>query len=482
MARKKNSSDAVLAHDVVPVDDVFGSIFDGSTCDIAGVMTSEESEQRIIGIPLPGLAARVLFGQDVLALGRALMVYGKWGSCKSALMYEIYRWVHLNMGGAFHVETENKDSPDLRNSILEYRPAWIRNTKYAEAQTQEEWMEKVSALIKGLEGKFAKVTAGRRSKKKAGETAAEYRERTAAKVNDRAMGWTHPFAIGVDSLTGVSSDGSVNQIRDNGAPERGFSWEAQALSKFCRAIPSLLRNRPLLFVCTNHLKEGQDAMGRPEDVIPGGRSIRFMNTLELKSEKIGQIEDANGGGVRLKLRVVKNSLGETGHAAFIHLKWWYETDPETGHQRQRTVWDWAGASIETLLAQKSKSAGHWKAVNEVVDLHEATQKRIWSKALGIKQDKPVKYHEAGRILEERQDLLEGLYDVLHIRRRSKFVVGTPYEDIEQQLSLQAEAAKKVYAFADDVSRGDALDEGLAEVSRKKKKARVANNEDDDPDE
>jgi hypothetical protein len=48
--------------------------------------TGSESEQLVVGLPLPALCLRYLFQSTVFPLSRMTMITGQQGSCKSAFL------------------------------------------------------------------------------------------------------------------------------------------------------------------------------------------------------------------------------------------------------------------------------------------------------------------------------------------------------------------------------------------------------------
>ncbi len=450
-----------------------------------GMVTSAQAERMIAGIALPSLAMRGIIGHDILPLGRNIMNVGLPGSCKSAFLAEMYRWVLQQKGIANHIETENKDSPDLRNSILNYDPSMMRRMLYNPAGSQQEWMEAFNGFIKVAEGKFADTQEKKRGvARKKNETPQQFRARVAAKQIIGKPGWVYPLIIGVDSLTAVSSDSTILKILAEGAPERRWQIEAQYLSDFAKTLPRLLRTKPIILATNNHLKPGQNDLGHAVDKIPGGQAMRFMNTMEFKLVAMQPVKTVEYSGVRIKIACIKNSLGETHNWIVVDFRWWWEISPETGLPVQRSVWDWDTAAMRYLLAQKSVSAKRWNAINEVVDLHPSdsvTTPTIWSKALGISSKSPVRLYDAGVILESRKDLLEALYPILHIRRRAHFKAGTNYTHFQRQLIDSAEALAgslddggvvRTIDLSTVTDITDALDEAMAnkELKKKKKKA------------
>jgi RecA/RadA recombinase len=479
---------ANLANALLDPDLAFGPLVSAVAETDAGVgmVDSMQAELMLIGILLPSLALRWMFGQDILTLGRLLQIVGKKHSCKTALLCEMYRWFLIHKGLVAHIETENKDAPDLRNSILLHDPVLMRRVQYCPADSQQHWMEILTNWLNKAEDQFAKVKVRDRSaKQKANESAAEFRARAASKERDDRIGWCYPMIYGVDSLTAVSADGTIAAIKASGAPKDRFANEARYLTDYLRTMPSNMRNRPIFIATTNHLKEGMadQRTGHVPDKVPGGVSAGFMDTSELKLERIGApVEASDHEGRRVKMTLTKNCSGPDGRSIVVDLTWWFIVDPVTDKLQQRTAWDWDAATIDMLLAQKTRkgAAGLWDEINAIVDLHLPTtnkRKVIWSEALGIPKDKPVRYREAGAMLERRPDLLGPLYKVLHIHTRTKFTPGVDYTDVKEQLKRSAERTAPIYAPPDlsavaDI--GEELDAAQAEAL-----AAAAAEEDDD---
>ncbi len=490
---KSRAKAGAFANSVVDEDTAFAKLFNGvkeaANGASDGLVTTEQSEKMIIVLPLPSLAMRFLLQQDGITLGRNLMLVGLPGACKSAMLAEMYRWVLLNRGMAGHVETENKDSPDLRNSLLWYNPKLMRRLFYQPANSQEEWMEAIIGWMTAAEKEFAKVIKKKREKQKKGERAEEYRKRTAARVVDTNPGWIYPFIFGIDSLTAVSSDATIQDIRSKGHAERRFQIEAQYLSDFAKTLANLMRGKPIILASTNHLKPGQDPNNATitVDNIPGGRAMRFMNTIELKMVKVGAgVKTAEYSGNRIQLINLKNSLGETGLRINVDMKWWWEVDDETGEPIQRTVWDWDTAAIDTLVSMKNwLSAKNWNALNEVVDIHvpQSGPRTFWSKELGIPSSSPVRFDEAGRILEERQDILDAIYPILHIKHRTRFTPGVDYTDLQELMKRSASSMDRVYKPQELSSLGSAtmglLDEEITAAIKRKEAEDYGGDDDDD---
>jgi hypothetical protein len=178
------------------------------------------------------------------------------------------------------------------------------------------------------------------------------------------------------------------------------------------------------------------------------------------------------------MQMVKNSLGPAGEVVMVDMCWRYETDPETGLLQQRTAWDWDKATIDLLMGKKAQ-ATIWGEINDIVDLHEASQGRVWSKELGIPEAKPVKRRIAGAMLEARRDLVTALYPVLHVATRAKFKPGEDFAALMERLGTMAEDERRPLPESPYTRRdlgfldaaGELLAKQRAELARKKKKKR-----------
>src|SRR5690349_9951518 len=84
------------------------------------VMVASHGHDLIIGLPLPSIALEWVLANSVIPLSQMIQIVGLPGSCKSALVYEIFRWFNLYGGISILVENETKFSLDLLNSILEF--------------------------------------------------------------------------------------------------------------------------------------------------------------------------------------------------------------------------------------------------------------------------------------------------------------------------------------------------------------------------
>lgn len=452
MARTRTRKPAGLrppgGDDVDPTTDamvVRPAFKDLQAAGLEGLMTSQEAEDRILGLPFPAIALCLLFGQDVLVLGgRNLMITGPPGSCKSAFLAEISRWFLLNMGVVFYVENENKDAPELRNGVCGRDPALLAHLHPYASVSPDDWMHFMDATFRVLEKLYAPPEVRAAAKAKAnrargGQRAFDDYDPTADLVDDDdaepGVGYVAPVLFGLDSVTATSPDDTFrrDQQRNAGVPQREYSFLAYQLSAWAKHLPRYMANRPYLFAGIYHNKRRPNKQNPVivDDNVAGGDAMRFMDTTEVRMLPAGKVEKVNYAGVTIKMRTLKQSLAPSASEVEVLFKWWYEPDPETGRPVQQFAWDWDAATTKALLAQKAKGKAHWEAVNGVVDLHEVAGKRVWSQALDIAKSDAVDYHTFGRTLHARWDLVDPLLNVLRVKRLTPFTPGLCFRQAAQ---------------------------------------------------
>ena len=431
MAKKK--SDAVWG--VEQADELMDAIFAEAKKQFGAdnFYTGSESEQLIVGLPLPSLSLRYLFQSTVFPLSRMTMVTGQQGSCKSAFLYEIFRWHRMFGGRNVLLECETKDSPELRASILEYDPKAVG---VKPCNSLEEWQAALTKFITLNQDMM-----------------------TGTKTNP-GPGRIIPFCIGIDSLMAKASEENIEKVMKEGFAGRGHPVEALKISQFMKVWPQKLFGWPFSVVGTNHLKPSTDHMGRPTRNIPGGMSLKFQETYEIEMAFLEDIKRADHEGVVVQMLARKNSLGPSRKKIKASLVWWNEyVDPSNSEVAamialagerppdqpfviQRTMWNWHTSSIELLLEIQSKDPGRWRKIEPYLDLHPERSKgnMVWSTALGIAPTEKVTFREAGEILETRPDILSHIHGLLGIRERYVFEPG---KDFKSQLDkAKALEAKK----------------------------------------
>ncbi len=379
------------------------------------ITVGTEAERMLVGLPLPALCLRYVFQSNIFPLSRVLQLAGPQGSCKSAFLYELFRWHCTYGGGACLAECENKDAAMMRNGVLQRNSLWLSRMTVGPANAMEEWQRFLTTNLQLFRG---------------------------AMDAPGGPGRTIPICFGIDSLTAVDTQGNIDKTAEAGHASLGFAQLANLIARYMRqAVVPNLRGYPFTIVGTNHLKHKIDAASRPgmppATTAPGGDAVPFMATFLIETNRIADINTSDYEGVRIKIKMAKNNLGAPRKAIEADFLWWQRM-LEDGNWQQEFAWDWDAASIDLLLRFKTIKGRTtlYNNLMSIVDLHTESGKRVWSKALGIASKEPVPYRTAGWMLEQRPDLLEQLYPLLGINRYSYFQPGLDYRHMLEQAKQQ----------------------------------------------
>lgn len=419
------------------------------------ICVGSEADALVVGLPLPSLAVRMIYQNTVHPLGRVTQIVGPQGSCKSALLYEAYRWHAVYGGGHAHNEVENKDSPLLRRSIHNYNDEWLRRSIYNPCDSLEQWQNGVT----------------------------HYTNHFCDLMDEPGgPGRTFPVAVGVDSLSAAAPEAEQEQVNEDGHAIRGYALLANLITRYMRCRSTKTRRYPISVMGVNHQKIAQSAMpGVQSKTTPGGVQIDFQAThiIEMTRVNVGyDINFADRTGLRVDLKMNKNSQGASREKIVAEFIWWWDKDPETGDARQRHRWDWETAAIEALLDIEKYRKSDFKRIMDIVDLHakRTYPRTVWSKTLGIPESSPLSWFEAGQILESRQDVLDALYPELGIGIGYEFKPGVDYaEMLEQAKNDGAKASAVLYtsAMSGADSQQKAAAAGVSSGGKKRRSAAAA---------
>lgn len=361
----------------------------------------------IIGLRIP-LALRWLFQSNVFPLGRTTILTGPSLSCKSALMYDMFRWHNeIPGGGGQLIETENKDSEELRRSINNYKEGAVTANTYGSLN------DAMTAFNIAVEN-----------------------YKTFCEGNKKSPGRRVLLQIGLDSLTATNSDETEDNIRKKGVPERRFAVEAAMIATWLKSLSPKTLGWPLSLVFVNHDKPQLNlSTGRMMPHMPGGAAPKYQATYVLHTTKIGDIERSNWEGRKIKIKALKNSLGPDGRMIVVEMVWTHQFLEGWGVV-QRTFWDWHKASIVMLLDRMgAKVKTFANRLKDVIDLHVVSGAKVWSEALGIAKEEPITMHKAGMLLDSNEELSKRIDNALGIPERT---VYQPKVDFLEQI---AEATK-----------------------------------------
>lgn len=414
--QRDRSVDGMFAAAVTAVSDATG---------LEGIFLGADMDKAIVGLPLPALALRYLFQSSVFPLSRVIQFAGPFGSCKSAMLYELMRWHMVYGGGAALAECENKDAVLMRHGIMSYNPMWLRRITYGEANALEEWQSFLTANL--IQFKTALDMPG-------------------------GPGRTIPICMGIDSLTATDTKGEIAKTTEAGHSQLGFATQANLITRFMRqGVVGHLRGYPFTIAGTNHLKikmEQSKVPGAgPQTKTPGGDAVNFMATFLVEMNRIKDIATADYEGIRVGMKMAKNSIGPSRRKIEAQMLWWWEPDPDNpGNFRQTFAWDWDTATVELLMslwgpdAKRKKTVGD--PVRDITGIVKDTASTSHSRVLGINE--PVDHRIVGQALEQRPDLLDQIYPLLGINKYSVFQPGMDYRVMLEDSQRRVAEAAPIY--------------------------------------
>ena len=420
------------------VDGLFAGMHNQASVELNRTDLVFGGNERVIGLPLPGLALRYLLQSTVMPLARIWQITGEEGSCKSAFLFEIMRWHHVYGGGSIFLDNENKDSPELRYGILQWNPAYLRRHERVPTYLLEEWQE---ALLR-----FVNIAKAQQAHKD-------------------GPGYTIPICFGLDSIMATPPREVYDKLMLAGHASRDHPLAARLISDYMKGMPMTMKNYPFSIVGTNHLKPGTDRQGRPTAQIPGGKSVKFYETFEIEMHRAmaPDIDRAAEAGIRLRMVARKNAVGPSRRQIVVELLWRHEQTPDGG-RRQYRGWDWATAAVDLLLSFE-KMSGKKTLYNQLMDVCpirpvSRTTRRAKCEPLGFTKDEPGTYRQIGQALEQRTDLLEQLYLLLGINDHVLFQPGMDYRQaLESRDPATARQVVTLYGNVEDLPLldADALD-------------------------
>jgi len=365
------------------------------------VMAGSDSNQLVVGIPMPSLALEYLIQQDVLPLSVLILLVGKWRTCKSAFLYEIFRWFAKCNGGGILQEAETKFSPDLCQSIMGYAddevPIILNKCK-----SLEMWQEVLTFYLK------------------------EQKKRMIGTADAPGPGRTIPVCFAVDSIMGKSSEEKMEKISSEGSASRAFPIEALKITDYLRAIAGEFDNWPFSLVLVNHLKESIDReTGETDRRKPGGEFVSFQESFELETSIWREkIDTAHFDGQGVRIACAKNSFGDTGRRIKTRMLWWDEDVNEGQGEpeyRQKTVWDWDWSTINFLNDLKPKLKQRLKAHDIDLDCKSPTadvECYARCRAVGMGRDDYLPFNEVGAMIRQHPEVPDRIRAALSIKRRA----------------------------------------------------------------
>lgn len=378
----------------------FASQMSDAEAKNGGVLVGNEAERVCIGLPLKAFSLQYVHSSDVYPLGRMGMTIGESDSCKTAYLFEQMRWfLREKDAGAVYLLNEARDPADLRTSII--GKELLSDGRFqlrGPHDSLEHWQRNQTAILHQFENTF-KVRGG----------------------------CAFPVICGLDSITGTTNEETIKDIDELGHAKVAFAKDANLLNIYAKYLFQRVYRWPMAFVCTNHIKYGQDRYGNKIMRIPGGDELRYVSTyitLFTKKKDISRLDVA--GGRELRMKMVK-SMGDHREID-VEFTWTFDS-----HGQQHSVWDWHSATV-TLLA--GFTGERKKALEQIItfpNYNKSTRTTSCPEA-GIK--KPAPFDEVGAAIMATPSLLRDLQNHFGIKRRRVFEHGVPY--IEQiQKAIEA---------------------------------------------
>lgn len=373
--------------------------------------SAEDFKQVVVGIPSRSLAWQYLTGNDVIPLSSLVQLSGKWGTCKSTLAYEMFRWFYEFGGRSVHLDTESKYNPKLCANVMRYGDD-DRAVIYNKCESLEDWQRRLEFYV------------------------SQFKSAMLGTVAEPGPGKVIPIVFGVDSLKAASSEERKEKVKQRGHGDRGFPIEALKNSDFLSAWKTELDYWPFLVVLVNHLKEKTDDLGRTTEYTPGGELVSFLETLEIRTSVWSKrIANSQFEGVGVRLTCAKNSLAPTNRRIRTRFIWWTEMsedkEPSSFH-----VWDWNWATVamlhEIMTTHKGPEKGMLKDLGWSMDVKSpAADIECLANVplLGMSKGDFLPWQEVGEMIHGSPEVMALLQKGLGIEVRRTMSLGENYETI-----------------------------------------------------
>ena len=374
-----------------------------------GVFQAKELQNLTVGIPMPCLALEFLFKNDCWPLSTLAIINGDWGSCKSAFLFEIYRWFADCNGGGFHYDVESKMSHDLFCGILRINPQQGDDSPVIvhRVKSMEDWQRRLTFDVK-----LAK-------------------KRMIGTKDEPGPGRTIPICFGIDSVSGKGSEEIEKKMLEKGTVGREFPAEALFTSRYLKHLPQQMDNWPFSVVFISQLTQDMAAAegGRPSrsgdgKKMPGPSRTAYQETYEIRNEVWkSKINTANFDGIGIRMRCSKNALGETGKSIRTRMIWW---DDEIGVNQKglpiyhtKYKWDWNWATVNMLYELDEKFKKRLKRQGFVLNVKSPTadvECEAQCDALGMGKEF-ASWNRVGGLIHSNPEIMAMLRNELRIIHR-----------------------------------------------------------------
>lgn len=405
VARARARQEVPSASDIQAAASVFDEAMPPGGIYAKSDEASNAAPALLIGLQLPTLAEKILFGSNVMLFGRMYEVYGPPGSCKSSFVYDRHRLVMQAGGKHVHIDVEDKDSPDLRYAVLG-RPDNFDIKKWTrQADSMEAWMRSAYKYLDWFKDNCRKP-----------------RER------NKPLGRILPFSFSVDSVVAKAVEEAQDKFELNqGAPTRRFGDEARTLTDWFKIFPRYMKNWPVIALLVNHDKPKPNPKNASMVThhAPGGVSQAYHATFRLLTSKVRDI-DRNAAGVEgceIQIKLDKSSAGVTGSRVKVRFLWRFDHPEDGGPAVQSAWWDWDRATTETLYELFDTVGVQGRSLKAECGLKKAAGD-MWScPQAGIPHSDPMPADVVGRAINSNPELSAKLENILEIIQYPVFQPG-----------------------------------------------------------
>jgi hypothetical protein len=355
----------------------------------------QDAEKVALGIPLGAFSLQLLYSSNVYRLGLIEVHSGVTDSCKTALLFEKFRWFIANQGKAFYGLNESRDPAELRTSIIgKENLVPSKFTMRGPYSTLEEWQVDLTTIIKSHQARYS--------------------------LDGNS---TFPLITGIDSITGTTNTKTVEGIMEKGHATLGFAQDANLINTYLKTIAPKVSPWPISLIFNSHIRYEVDKYGNRKEKIPGGLAVVYgMTYHSMMSKSTKEFNRAGAaGGYRITIKMAK--VAGTPRQIDVDYLWYHDEG-----NSQTTIWDWHGASMENLavLGKNPK----YKALKDIINITSVHGDKTTCPTLGY--NKPALSSEVGATLMQDEKILTQLQDFFGIKRRPVFVPGKSFREQKEE--------------------------------------------------
>jgi|GEM_PF-4882226 len=315
-----NNNDDIFQQLVESTKKQFSKKFSGSETKFTLAKDEKPPTGMIVNNPL----LEYILDRRYMAYGRFYLIYGKKGSCKTSLFYDIAKMFQKNNGKVIWLETEN--AVDLDYAKLQ--GVDLGNILLQHPTSLEEALNLAEMYIRNL-----------------------------SKIDPEGQ---MPILICLDSIAGSVTEYEQDSGNDITSAMPGI--HARLLSRFYREMDHPLANERCVFLALNQQKHKIGGFGFGEQIsMIGGEAPLFSSTYQWKMDKIADLKGVNEHGAERKygsthqITCPRNKLGREGTSQKIKFDLYIKGGI-----------DWYTPLVETVaenysgLISKSGTKHRWK--------------------------------------------------------------------------------------------------------------------------